>query len=74
MVIFLACYLVDHKSFVFSCFVLENRMLLHKGSTLQLEKQAHAHARTQFTINHSVTLGEAHTDHRTSLVSGFAWA
>lgn len=53
-------------------FVLENIMLLHEGSNLQLEKQAHAHTRTQFAINHSVTLGEAHTDHITSLVSGFA--
>lgn len=47
MVIFLACYLVDYNSFVFLVlFVLENIMLLHEGSNLQLEKQAHAHART----------------------------
>lgn len=72
VVIFLACYLVDHNSFVFVLFVLENLMLLHEGNNLQLGKQAHSHTRAQFAINHSVTLGEAHTDHRTSLVTGFA--
>lgn len=50
----LASYLVDYNSFVFLLFlfILKN-MLLHEGSNLQLEKQAHT--RTQLAINHSVT-------------------